>query len=263
MPRVSFLISAKNERKNISKIISGVRSQILPVGFEKEIIICSNGSTDKTADYAKGFPGIKVLELPYPNKAQAMNLLARHATGTHFVFLDADITPDSRATLALLNALKDKKIILAGATQKIESKGNKLQKTISELHEAVGPYQGIQGGMFALRREDFQEMPSNLIHDDAYLTFKAGKEHIVQSSEAIFHHLPSKSLIELFRRNKRMGYGIKQLENMGFDYSELARRKRLSDFAKLPLKIKIKGFIPLIVIKAGRKIGEHSKKPTW
>lgn len=261
MSKVSFLIPAKNERTNIARIIAAVRSQVLPIGFEKEIIICSNGSNDRTTEHVKSFPGIKVIDIIQGNKPKAINLLAEHATGTHLVFLDADVIPDNRATLNLLNALNDKTIILAGARQEILAKNAHQEITRKAYPYIRGKFFGISGGMYALRKEDFHSLPEDIVNEDAYLSVRVGKEHIALPGNAIFYHYPPKSLIHLFNRSRRISFGVKQLKKMGYDYSSFIEKAPLKRYFKVPPRLLIRGLPSLLVKKAGELTGKLSRKP--
>ncbi len=261
MPKVSFLIPAKNEEKHIVRIIHDIRKQVLPPDFEREIIICSNGSSDRTAELAGRHPEVKVIQLPNSGKVNAMNVLSKAATGTHLVFLDADVIPDTKSSLNLLAALNDRNIILAGGTQRLLSQ-NKFQEKIRRAYEITGSaYFGVRGGMFAVRKEDFPSLPQHLINEDNYLSLKVGSNRIEHPPEAIFYHFPPDSFISLFRRSKRLRQGEIQLNRAGFVVSQLFKKHFSRKYSKVPLKIIAKGIPILITRRLGRFAARFSKIP--
>jgi cellulose synthase/poly-beta-1,6-N-acetylglucosamine synthase-like glycosyltransferase len=94
---VSVLIPARNEEKNIGNLLTGLQIQDYK---NIEIIVFNDQSTDKTAGIVKGFADgdkrIRLIEsngLPdgWLGKNHACFSLAKHANGTYFLFLDADV----------------------------------------------------------------------------------------------------------------------------------------------------------------------------
>lgn len=261
MPKASFLIPAKNEEKRIDQIIDHIRRQVLPSGFEREIIVCSNGSSDRTAELARRHPDVKVIVLPNNGKANAMNFLSKAATGTHLIFLDADVIPGSKSSLNLIVALNDRNILLAGGTQRLLSRNN-FQGKIRRSYEITGSaYFGIRGGMFAVRKEDFPILPQHLINEDNYLSLKVGSNRIVHPPEAVFYHFPPDSFISLFRRSKRLREGELQLKRAGLNVSQLFERHFSRKYYNVPLTLVAKGIPILIARRLGRFAARFSKIP--
>ena len=90
-PKVSILIPAYNEEKNISKTIESV----LKLNYPKnkiEIIVVDNESSDSTIKLAKKY-GAKthILFGKPPLVCQQRNLGAKRATGEYLLFLDHDM----------------------------------------------------------------------------------------------------------------------------------------------------------------------------
>jgi glycosyltransferase involved in cell wall biosynthesis len=82
--RLSIIIPCLNEEKNISKLLTSIKSQNFPC----EIIVADAGSSDKTVKVAKTF-GVRVIKGGLP--ARGRNNGAKVAKSELLLFLDADV----------------------------------------------------------------------------------------------------------------------------------------------------------------------------
>ena len=70
--KITVLIPCHNEEKGIEKVIKGVpRDDLLRMGFETEIVVIDNNSTDKTSQIAKE-NNVTVLIEPKKGKGNAI-----------------------------------------------------------------------------------------------------------------------------------------------------------------------------------------------
>lgn len=86
--KVSVLIPARNEEKNIESVINILKNDELEI--IDEIIVIDNASTDKTNEIALK-AGAKVLKCEKEGKGYAMEIGLEYAKNEIIVFLDADI----------------------------------------------------------------------------------------------------------------------------------------------------------------------------
>ena len=105
-PLVSILMPAYNAAAFIGEAIGSVLAQTEP---RWELLIVDDGSTDRTAAIAAGFPDPRIRLFTQPNggEAAARNTALRHARGSHIAFLDADdvfLPGHLETALALLSA---------------------------------------------------------------------------------------------------------------------------------------------------------------
>jgi glycosyltransferase involved in cell wall biosynthesis len=85
---LAVVVPAKDEAGRIGRVIEAVLEAKLPT----EIIVVSDGSTDRTGDVARSFPGVKVVELPKNRgKAAAMSAGVRATASRLVMFIDADL----------------------------------------------------------------------------------------------------------------------------------------------------------------------------
>ena len=86
-PRFSVVIPAHNASETLARAIASVCAQTSPA---HEIIVVDDGSTDSTADIARSFDGVTVIEQVNRGVAAARNAGAHAASGDWLAFLDAD-----------------------------------------------------------------------------------------------------------------------------------------------------------------------------
>ena len=96
-----MIVPAFNEERLIGETLRRIQSALeafSPRGWETELIVCDNNSTDRTAEIARA-AGANVVFEPINQIARARNRGAEAATGDWLIFIDADSHPSA----ALLN----------------------------------------------------------------------------------------------------------------------------------------------------------------
>lgn len=91
-PEVSVIVPARNEEASLGACLESLVSQ---TGVELEIIVVNDHSTDRTAEIARAFVGVQVIEageLPagWTGKNNSVACGAREARGEWLLFTDAD-----------------------------------------------------------------------------------------------------------------------------------------------------------------------------
>jgi len=108
-PTVSLIIAAYNEEQVIAQKIEN--SLALDYPKEKlEIIVVSDGSTDRTADLVRGYTaqGVRLVDLPQNvGKASAQNEAVKRATGDVLLFTDANVSLLRDAARQLVKHFQD------------------------------------------------------------------------------------------------------------------------------------------------------------
>jgi glycosyltransferase involved in cell wall biosynthesis len=84
---ISVLIGVYDGEAYLGEAIESVLAQDYdPI----ELIVVDDGSTDRSADVARGFPGVRVLQQENAGNGSARNRAVAEASGALYAFLDAD-----------------------------------------------------------------------------------------------------------------------------------------------------------------------------
>jgi len=121
--KVSVVIPAFNEERLLPLTIQSVRQaaeSFVKRGWDYEIIVCDNNSTDGTSQIAAGL-GVKVVFEPVNHIAKARNTGVRSACGDWLIFIDADSQPSEDLFDDVADAILSGKVIAGGATVRLDN----------------------------------------------------------------------------------------------------------------------------------------------
>lgn len=177
---VSVVIAARNEEDNISARIENLLAQEYPREL-LEIIVVSDGSTDRTAELARLYAGqgVQLLECSAPvGKATALNIGVAAATRDIVVFADARqrFSPNAIAELVsvfhdpAVGAVSGELILVAGEDVGEVHEGVGLywryEKLIRRSESAIASVVGATGSIYAVRRALYVPLAPNTLLDD-------------------------------------------------------------------------------------------------
>ncbi len=106
--KISVVVPAFNEERLLPGSLSGIRAAMggfARLGWESELIVCDNNSTDRTAEIAKG-AGAQVVFEPVNQIGRARNTGAARAGGDWIFFVDADSYPGMELFLEAADAMR-------------------------------------------------------------------------------------------------------------------------------------------------------------
>jgi glycosyltransferase involved in cell wall biosynthesis len=116
--RVSVVVPAFNEEQILAASLRSIREAmgvLDAAGWQSELVVCDNNSTDRTADIARG-AGARVVFEATNQISRARNTGAAVALGDWLVFVDADSQPSVRLFADLLRTLQSGRAMAGGST---------------------------------------------------------------------------------------------------------------------------------------------------
>ena len=177
---VSILIPAYNEESCIVRRIDEFTATLSATGLDGEIIVISDGSTDRTAALARERAGqaVKVLDLQQNvGKAEALAYAREVARGDVIVLADARQHWAPDALEILLENFTDPEVGGASGELVIDSGPGmlsgvglywKYEKWIRQNESKYHSTVGVTGAISAVRRELFPIIPKGTVLDDVY-----------------------------------------------------------------------------------------------
>lgn len=145
LPRVSVVLPAYNEGKNIAACVASVLGSDYPQ--EKlEVIIVNDGSTDNTEEVVRDYlsaahgPCVRLISQPNAGKAHALNNgIKNHSTGELIMCLDADSFIARDAIRNAVRYFEDEKVMALAANVRIIRKSGFLN--LVQVFEYIVSYQ--------------------------------------------------------------------------------------------------------------------------
>lgn len=184
---VSVVISAFNEEAHIERRIRNLLETDYPAGLV-EIVIASDGSTDRTMDIARSLsaPGRQLRLLDYPERRGKVNVLndaCQQATGDILVFSDANVDFDPSAIGELAKALDSLGVGCACGRLRFRVKSGVAHEESEGLYWALetwlkkhegeaGCLLGANGAIYAMPRHLWEACPPDTIIDDFFIPMR-------------------------------------------------------------------------------------------
>jgi len=195
-PSVSIVVAARNEEANLPAKLENLHLLDYPQEL-LEIVIASDGSTDRTAGILReqGSRIVAVILDESNGKARALNEAVKRATGEVVVFLDARQFVEPDAVSELTSCFADPTVGAVSGELLLESSEGrsedalgiywKIEKIVRKLESASGSVVGVTGAIYAIRRELYTEIPAGTILDDVFVPMnvaRMGKRVVFQPS---------------------------------------------------------------------------------
>ena len=217
-PSVSILISAFNEEEHIENTILNK----LQLDYPKEklqIIVISDGSTDKTDEIVKRYESecVQLIrQYPRAGKTSALNLAAPHAKGDILVFSDANSIYASDALRHLVANFSDPsvgyvtgKMIYTRVDGRAMGEGcstyMKYENFLRHYESLLGSIVGVDGGIDACRKELYQPMNPDQLPDFVLpLKVVAQSYRVVYEEKALLKEPSLSASIDEYRMRVRV-----------------------------------------------------------
>ena len=120
--RISVIIPAFNEEKLLPQTLAAVAVAVGAFrarGWEYEVVVCDNNSTDRTAELARAAGATVVFE-PINQIGRARDAGASVATGDWFIFIDADSWPSAELFADIADHITAGRHLGGGSTVALE-----------------------------------------------------------------------------------------------------------------------------------------------
>jgi glycosyltransferase involved in cell wall biosynthesis len=120
--RISIIIPAFNEEKLIAETLRCVNEATAAFskrGWDSELIVCDNNSTDRTAQLAQA-AGARVVFEAINQISRARNRGAEVANGEWLLFIDADSRPAPELFADVGNAIENGNVLACGSTIRLD-----------------------------------------------------------------------------------------------------------------------------------------------
>ena len=146
---ISIVIPAFNEAKYLPNTLKAVKNSTKvfdAAGWESEIVLCDNNSTDATSKIANAH-GARVVFESFNQIAAARNAAARAARGDWLVFVDADTQVSSELFRSMMRAIVSEDCIGGGAPVKFDG-GPRLACQTVHIWNALAKIMGWAAGSF-------------------------------------------------------------------------------------------------------------------
>lgn len=122
--RISIIVPAFNEEKLLPESlrrINAARPAFQARGWDTELIVCDNNSTDRTAELARA-EGATVVFEPVNQIGRARNRGAAAASGDWLLFIDADSRPTPELFADVAEAIRGGACLAGGSTVQAEGR---------------------------------------------------------------------------------------------------------------------------------------------
>ena len=177
-PSISFLITAYNEEKNLAAKLEGTLALDYPAD-QLEIIVASDGSTDRTDEIARSFAhrGVRLVRVEgRVGKTETQNQAVRQARGDVIVFSDATTQYEPQALRKIVRNYADPEVgAVSGRYEYFNPTGAaigvgsvlfwKYENFIKRTQTRIYTITGCCGCIYSVRRAAYQPLPADVISD--------------------------------------------------------------------------------------------------
>jgi len=215
-PRVMLLVAAYNEEAVIARKLENCLQLDYPRD-KLEIVVASDGSTDRTEEIVESYAarGVVLAKFPRTGKTGMQNRVARSARGDILVFSDANALYRADAIAKLVRHFAVPSVggvcgqlvyrARNAAAGRSESLYWDYEKFMKLRESALSSVVGANGSIYAVRRADYVPIDDGLISDlvEPLALVRSGKR-VVYEPQAISEEDPSDSYGIEFRRKVRI-----------------------------------------------------------
>jgi cellulose synthase/poly-beta-1,6-N-acetylglucosamine synthase-like glycosyltransferase len=216
---VTLVVAAYNEEGCIAEKIRNSLALDYPAD-RLEVLIGSDGSTDRTEDEVRAFDDrrVRLCAGPRAGKAGVLNRCIPIAQGDIVILSDANTRIDPAAVKRLVSHFEDPeigavcgKLRLYNPTKKdFEESAYWSYESLLKLYEGKrGAVIGANGGLYAIRRSLFSQLPPSTVCDDFVIPMRVLENgyRVVYESDAVALEQTTEDYRKEFGRRARIAAG--------------------------------------------------------
>jgi len=165
---VSVIVPAHNEEEAIGEVVEGIREAMEGSGYDWELIVVDDGSSDRTREIVEGYPWVRVISHPYPLGGGAARTTGiRKARGEVVVVVDGDATYPVGDIPRLLQAMDGYDMVVgarvreAGTLKFLRVPAKFLIRKLAEFMSGTR-IPDLNSGLRAMRKDVFFKFESML-----------------------------------------------------------------------------------------------------
>jgi cellulose synthase/poly-beta-1,6-N-acetylglucosamine synthase-like glycosyltransferase len=171
-PNVSLIVAAHDEEEVIERKVRNALGLDYP-RERLEVIVASDGSSDRTVELARAAGADLVLELPRAGKVAAQNAAVERARGELLAFSDANAFWAPDAMRQLVASFADPRVGYVCGRLRLAADGSaneegaywRYEMAVRELESELGGITAGNGAIYATRRDSYIVLDSARGHD--------------------------------------------------------------------------------------------------
>ncbi len=218
LPSLSIIIAAYDEEKDIALKLKNTLSLDYPKSL-LEIIVGSDGSTDRTNEIVRGFEtnGVKLIAFHQNRgKTWTQNDCVKVAKHDIIIFMDAASVCDKNALRKIVANFDDSRVgAVAGRIVYTTSRENLVTKSqglywryeqlMKRAESKLGALIGVDGPLYAVKRNLYTPLPLTVLGDlMTPLLIRRNGYSVVLEPEAVSYEHTTKSSIDEIRTRRRV-----------------------------------------------------------
>jgi glycosyltransferase involved in cell wall biosynthesis len=173
LPAVSLIVAAFDEEDVIAAKVADALAQEYP-REQLELIVASDGSSDRTVELARAAGADMVLDLPRAGKIATQNAAVERSGGEIVAFSDANSVWEPGALAALVAAFADGdvgyacgRVAFTGDAGGDNEEGLywRYETAVRDLESGLGGITAGNGAIYAVRRAAYRFLPPSRSHD--------------------------------------------------------------------------------------------------
>ncbi len=220
LPTVAVLVAAHNEERHIEERIRNLLALDYPAE-RMRIYVGSDGSDDATELLAAPFVGERVVWRGFSErrgKPSVINDLAALATEDVLVFTDANTQFSAGAVKFLVRHLQDPAVGCVCGELRLQARDGaenqdhlywRYERMLKFFEGRIGALLGANGGVYAMRRDQYRPIPSDTIVDDFWISMELVRDgyRCAYDPEAVAWEDAPERIGDEFARRVRIGTG--------------------------------------------------------